>query len=65
MEEEEDEASVEDGGAAMEAGEEEAVEEDGETQKTQGSPDIDVTLLFTKPIGNGMGKDSFCIIYLQ
>ena len=65
MEEEEDEASVEDGGAAMEAGEEEAVEEDGETQKTQGSPDIDVTMLFTKPIGNGMGKDSFCIIYLQ
>ena len=54
-----DEAHVEDSGAAaaeVEPGEEEATGEEDTSQKTQGSPDIDVTILFTKPVGNGMGE---------
>jgi len=53
---EEDEAHVEEPVASEAAegeGEDQAEEEEGE-KKTQGSPHLDCTLLFTKPVGDGM-----------
>ncbi|KAF2367668.1 Translocon-associated protein (TRAP) alpha subunit [Trinorchestia longiramus] len=50
------EDDVEEDDAQVEAGDVEGTEEESteEESKAQGSPDIDVTMLFTKPEGNGM-----------
>lgn len=52
------EDDLDDDDAQVEAPEGEQTDEETteEEKKSQGSPDIDVTVLFTKPEGNGMGK---------